>query len=202
MKRRLLILIFMICAIADSAAQTDMPRFTFGTEWSYTATFFNGHRNYFIAPEGFRVDDRQDEFKYFSNGECYLHTGYNFNEQWNLSLYIGYTSIGLYHTGLPISLRATRFFGQDHLSDRWFTYVDVGTGVSFQSTPKPFIISKMGGGYRLSLSRYSKLDFIVSFRWINTYPDVYYYGEIIDNEDIGRHTAYTAAISFGIGLTF
>ena len=201
MKRGLFILL-LSCICLLSYGKGAHTRFTFGAEWSYCATFLSGHRFYFIAPEGYRVDDRADHAGYMTDGEVYVHAGYNITPHWNLSLYVGYTGIGNYHTGMPISLRVTRYFGDNPLKDRWFSFCDIGSGVGFASVPTDLTTAKIGGGYRMSLSRVSKLDFIASIRFIHTHPDIIYYGDFIPHSDIGRASGYVMSASVGIGITF
>lgn len=205
MRRVISILLFLIVSCVGLAARStsdSTPRITFGAEWSYCATFFDGHRYYFLAPEGFRVDDRSDRFEYCTDGEIYLHCGCNIGCNWNLSAYVGYAGIGNYHAAIPISLRATRFFGPDPLKDRWFAYCDVGSGISLKKNPEEILTARLGGGYRMSLSRFTKLDFLASLRFVSTHPDIDFYGEPIGAEYIGRNIGYILSASFGIGLTF
>ncbi len=205
MRRMLFILLFSAVSCIGLAARgthESVPRLTFGAEWSCSATFFCGHRYYFLAPEGFRVDDRSDRFKYYADGEVYLHCGCNMGSNWNLSAYAGYIGIGDFHTGIPMSLRVTRFFGPDPLKDRWFAYCDAGSGISLKKKPEEILTAKLGGGYRMSLSRFTKLDFLASLRFVYTHPDIDFYGESIATENISRNIGYILSASFGIGLTF
>ena len=54
----------------------------------------------------------------------------------------------------------------------------------------------------MSLSRYSKLDFIISARMTYTHPQITYDQEVISQEMVRRNNAYVSALSLGIGLTF
>lgn len=204
MKRGLLIyiLILMCCLNTSGKEPVVAPKVTFGTEWSYIATIQSGYHYHFFAPDGYRVDLKNNEFRYFTNGELLFHVGYNFNELWNLSVYLGYTGLSDMHPALPISLRATRYFGNDPLSDRWFAMVDLGSGVSIKKSPREIIVGKLGGGYRISLSRHAKMDFIASIRVANTHPDIIYYGYQIEDKWINRDNGYLSSISLGISLTF
>lgn len=205
MKRGLLTLIFGLFlgfTAIGKAPLTQYPTWTFGAEWSYHATFLSGYDNYFYAPEGFRVNDNSNEFTYNGNGETLLHVGYNINQYWNLSFYTGYTGLGKFHTAIPFSLRATRYYGDNHLADRWFTFIDIGSGVSLKKNKQEIITGKIGGGYRLSLSRLTKVDFILALRSVYTHPEVEYYGEKIDQKSVIRNDGYVCSISFGIGITF
>lgn len=200
MKRGLLIsFLLLFCAIASGQ---ELPKFTFGAEWSYSAAFFTSHRFYYIATEGHRIDDREGSTGYYSDGEVYLHGGINLNPKWTLSLFAGFAGIADYHGAIPVSLRATRYFGDNHLRDRWFGYADLGSGLSLTQTPRELLTAKLGGGYRVSLSRLTKLDFIASLRYVHTRPDINYHGTIIPEEHIGRNSASIISASLGIGLTF
>ena len=205
MKRGLLtyimLIIFSVGAIGKTQ-EADMPRFTFGAEWAYGATLFFSEHHYFLTPDGFREEIDEDRFGYDTDGEVSMHFGYNINRNWNLSLHLGYTSIGDFHRAVPMSVRATRYFGDNPLKDRWFTFVDLGSGVSIRKDPKGIATGKIGGGYRLSLSRYSKLDFLVSLRGIYTHPQTIYYGEPINRKDVFRDNGFICGLSLGIGLTF
>lgn len=200
MKRGLLISVLLLfCALASGQG---LPKYTFGAEWSYCATFFSSHRFYYLATEGHRIDDKGQSAGYFSDGEVYLHGGINLNPNWNLSLFAGFTGIADYHGAIPVSLRATQYFGDNHLEDRWFSYVDLGSGLSLTETPRELLTAKLGAGYRVSLSRLTKLDFIASLRYIHTRPDINYHGTIIPMEHVGRNIANIVSASLGIGLTF
>lgn len=205
MKRGLIISALLLLTCLCSAGKTrhyDIPRFTYGVEWGYTATVFYRYHNYFIAPEGFRVEDSKNEFLHIPNGEVNIHAGWNLNPDWNLSFHLGYTGISNLHPGIPASVRITRFFGNDYLKDRWFAYGEAGSGISIKENPQELIVGKLGGGYRLSLSKYTKVDFIISARYIQTHQDVNYYGEIIDKANINHNAGHTVSASLGIGLTF
>ena len=203
LKKTLLILLAITCLTNASAhVKADYPRFTFGAEWGYVATIQSGHHHNFFSPEGFRVDDRGNVFKYHSNADVYIHAGYNFNSNWNLSLYIGYAGVDDLQKVMPLSLRATHYFGIDPEADRWFAFGDIGSGFSIKTHPEEILSGKLGGGYRMSLSRTTKLDFIAALRFFYTHPDIEYFGEIIAPEEINRNNAYSTSLSLGISLTF
>ena len=205
MKRGLLTYVLLLCCIAGASAQTgktDMPKWTFGTELSYSATFFAYEYHYFISPDGYRDLIEVNKALYDTDSELNLHVGYNFNDNWNLSLHLGYTEAGYFHKTVPVSLRATRYFGDNPMNDRWFAFADVGSGISLKDKPQGIACGKIGGGYRLSLSRYSKLDFIVALRTAYTHPDISYYGVKILPTDISTNDGLICSLTFGIGLTF
>lgn len=203
MKRLTIIILALLFLWTELDSQEiPHPRITFGAEWGYVGTFYSGYHYNFYAPEGYRVDPRDHGFAYKSNGEAYLHIGYNLSERYNLSLYAGISAVMDYHHTVPVSLRLTRLFGNSHLKDRWLTFIDLGTGIIIKQNPQKLLTGKLGGGYRLSLSPTTKLDIIMSLRTILTHPDIEYYGSIITPERINRNNAYCSAASIGIALTF
>lgn len=205
MKRGVLTLILLVCiglTANATATSSSYPRFTFGAEWNYDAVFINAVHQYFYAPEGFIEEIKQINTDYHNNIDATVHAGYNFNENWNLSLYLGCTQVGEYAPAIPISLRATRYFGANPLKDRWFSFIDLGSGISIKKEPQEIFTGKIGGGYRLSLGKYSKLDFLLALRAIYTHPVVEYGENIIDRDKVNRNDGYVGGVSFGIGLTF
>lgn len=205
MKRGLIILSIVLAFGISAKGQKltyDKSRWTYGIEWNYSATFFHGYHYYFIAPEGHREFPQDDKFCYFTNEDALLHIGYNLNEKWNLSLYTGYTSLGDYHSAIPVSFRATRSFDTGMNGDKWLVYGDLGTGISIKKHPREILSGKIGGGYRLSLSSTTKLDFLASIRAFYTHNNITYYGEVIDKQHINRDDAYVVSLSLGIGITF
>lgn len=177
-------------------------RMTFGAEWGYIAVFYSGYHYNFFAPEGYRVDPRGHEFRYDSNAEGYLHVGYDLSDRYNLSLHMGLSAIEDYHLTVPMSLRLTRYYGEDPARDRWFTFIDLGSGVSIKENPQEILTGKLGAGYRMALSRKTKLDFHISLRTIYTHPEIYYYGVSIRHDKINRSNAYVSAVSLGMSITF
>ena len=88
------------------------------------------------------------------------------------------------------------------LKDRWLAFIDLGTGVSIKHEPQEIWTGKLGGGYRITLSRDSKLDLIAAVRLACTHP------QIIDGEDLialewtNRNLAFLQSFSLGISITF
>lgn len=205
MKKGLLILTLTMLTYICAAGKTrtyDIPRFTYGVEWSYVETAFCGHHNYFISPEGYRVEQKEVKGTHIPNGEVSIHAGYNLNPFWNLSVRLGYTGIGDMHPGMPATLRLTRFFGKDYLSDRWFAYGEAGSGISIKENIQELIAGRIGAGYRVSLSKYTKLDILASIRYMQTHPDIEYYGEKIRRISVSHNVGRTISATLGIGLTF
>ncbi len=198
----LILMLLMLIPFRTSARTESLPRFTFGAEWGYIGIFYSGYHYNFYAPEGYRADPRDHRFTYDSNGEAYLHAGYNFNEKYNLSLYVGVSAIHDHHHVIPMSIRLTRYFGNDSTKDRLLSFIDLGSGIDMKSHTQAILSGKIGLGYRTSLSRDTKLDFIAALRSVLTHPDINYYGTPIPHERVNRNNLYISAFSLGMSLTF
>lgn len=205
MKRGLLTYILALASCMISWGQSRdavLPKITFGAEWGYMPSFFSGCHYNFFDPDGFRVDQKDFSSVYHNNGEVMFHIGYNLNHKWNLSLLTGYSGAAGYEPTIPISLRITKYWGENHLADRWFTLFDLGSGICLKNAPQETFSCKLGGGYRISLSRVTKLDFLAAFKGLYTHPDIKYYGESIDLKWINRNDGYVGSLFVGISLTF
>lgn len=203
MKRSVLILFIIVLSANEMAGKGRLhERITFGVEWGYIGVFYTGHHYNFFDSEGYRFDVRENEFRYDTNAEGYLHVGYDVTDTFNISLYAGFSAIEDYHLTVPFSFRMTRFYGNDPEKDRWFAFVDLGSGFSLKKKPQEIFTGKIGAGYRVSLSMNTKLDFNIALRSAYTRPDIEFYGESISHENINRNNAYVSAISLGMAITF
>ena len=185
------------------AGSQRVPRWTFGAEWSYVSTFhYNTRFNYFNT-EGYRQNEATDEFGYWHNGEALLHAGYNLNANWNLSVYAGVAGLADIHKAATLSVRLTHYFGKRYpLDDTWLAFADLGTGVSMKSEPQEIVTGKLGGGYRISLSPFTKLDFIAALRLAYTHPEIFDGEEMITLKWTNRNTAFLQSFSIGMAITF
>ncbi len=194
--------LFNINVAAKGKGSEGFPKMTYGLEWGYVGTIWTGSHYNFFAPEGYRVDDYGNSFEYISNADMYLHFGYNLGRRWNLSMYIGYEGIARIHKAIPVSLRITGFIKADQTSDRWFSFVDLGSGICLNRTPQEILTGKVGSGYRLVLGGTASLDFMLSARFIYTHPQIIYDKMPVNLNRINRNNAYIAAVSLGMALNF
>lgn len=203
MKRLLIILLIFTCFnIIVKAEDNHKPRFVYGIEWGYAATFQSGYHYNFFAPEGYRVDDYGNSFGYKSNADVYLYLGHEIGKSWIVSLYAGYAGVGKIHEVIPVTLRATRFWGDDPSTDRWFAFIDAGSGISVKKPVQEIIAGKIGGGYRIALSQKTGLDLILALRMTYTHPEIIYDGQPVDVGKVNRSNAYLSAVSLGLSLSF
>lgn len=204
MKRIAVIAVMLTLFLHDAEAQRqeDFPRITFGAEWSFVASAFTAYHFNYFSPDGYRYNETGSYAGLIGNGEGLLHVGYNVTESWNLSIYTGITGISDIHNAIPLSFRATHLFKARGNGDRWFAFVDAGTGLSLKKEVQETAALKLGTGYRVSLSRDTKVDFHISLRCIYTHPDIYFENERISYRWINRNNALVAAASVGMAVTF
>lgn len=203
MKKILAILLISaaVCLRAEARGERGSET-NFGIEWGYIATIHSGHHYNFFAPEGYRVDDHGRSFGYKSNADMYMFIGREIGKSWNMAVYVGYAGVGDVHETIPVSIRATRFFGDNPLEDRWFAFIDAGSGISIKRNVQEILTGKAGCGYRVALSRDTGLNFLFSMRMTYTHPDIVYENQFIDNDRINRNIACLTAFSFGLALSF
>lgn len=195
-----MLIAFLTCA--EAQAREDFPRITFGAEWSYVAYVFSAYHYNYFSPEGYRYNSRGTATSFVSNGEALFHVGYNVTGNWNLAIYTGITGISDFHNAIPLSFRATRLLKPKTNGDRWFTYAEAGSGISLKKQMQEIATLKLGGGYRVSLSRDTKLDFNAAIRCAYTHPDINFEHEIISQKWINRNAAIAVSASIGMAVTF
>lgn len=203
--KKIIAIVILITGFLGSASaqnQEDFPRITFGAECSFVASAFTAYHFNYFSPDGYRYNETGYKAGLIGNAEGLLHVGYNVTERWNLSIYTGITGISDIHNAIPLSFRATHLFKARGNGDRWFTFADAGTGLSLKKEIQETATLKFGTGYRISLSRDTKLDFHVSMRCIYTHPNIYFENELISCRWINRNSALVAAASVGMAVTF
>lgn len=176
------------------------PRFTYGIEWSYIATINTVYHHNFRAKEGFRMNEKGSTMMYASNGAILAHAGINIGVNCNLSVYAGYAGLAEGYAVMPVSLRYSWLFGKDPSASRWLCFIGGGCGLHAGDDSISYT-GRIGGGYRMSLSRSIKLDFTVSYQC--SYAGIPF--SDIDGEvpadRIRRNDNYLSAINIGIGIT-
>ncbi len=187
---------------ASKKSDDKLSSMTFGLEWGYISSIHTAYSYSFMAPEGYRVAESENSFGFISNAGMYFNIGYELNPMWNISMYIGYEGIADLHKAIPISLRMTRYFNPDRTVDRWFSFLDLGSGISIKSPVQEILSGKIGAGYRLSLGRYAALSFLMSARLSYTHPEVLYDKTAIVFEKYDINHAFISALSVGMAISF
>jgi hypothetical protein len=95
-----------------------------------------------------------------------------------------------------------RYFNTEKDHDRWFMFMDAGSGISIKKPVQEIAVGKIGGGYRLALSRTTGLAFLMSARMTYTHPEIIYDKQPVSIDKINRCNAFLTAISLGISLSF
>ena len=202
MFKRLMVILLLssLSVLKVNAQEESFPRITFGAEWSHVSSIHSIWHYNFFSQEGYRVDQKGSEAMYHSNAEAYINAGYNFNSHWNMSVNIGLTGLAGYHKAVPVSLRSTYYFGNDPLKDRWFSFLEAGSGLSLKLPVQEIFGCKAGGGYRISLSRHTKIDFIAAVKVNYTHPDIIYDDVQIVPERINRNGMTIIALTVGMAV--
>lgn len=204
-----LLLSALLPAWAAGKKDRSFPRMTFGIEGSFSGTFLAYRHSNFISNYGYRIDRKTFRHRFHGNGEFLLHIGYNVSSNINLSIYSGYSGAGNGKSGhiYPFNLRCTWYPSERAEDDRWFAFLDVGPALKKTGSKADIAGNgRIGGGYRLSITRSVKLDFLISLRQvilrnINLQPG----GmgtEYIEKEKIRRNNASYTALTLGVGITF
>lgn len=196
----LIICTFNIYVNAQEGGKEGYPDLTFGAEWGYVATFWDYTHNNFFSAEGYRINEEKNSFGYVSNGELYLHAGYNIDEFWNLSVYAGYGGVNGNNKVIPISFRVTRCYGNDPLKDRWFSFADIGSGICIKKPVQEIVTGRFGGGYRLSLSRDTKLDILAGLKLAYVHSEVIHDRNPIPYKMINRNNTICGGFSISLAL--
>ncbi len=187
------------------AVRRAYPRFTFGVESSYALTFLNYSHFNFISSDGGRRDERTVSASLFSNGQFLVHAGVNVSGNVNLSLYTGYSGVYRWERMVPLSLRFTWLSGNDPMRNRWLLFCSAGTGFNdFRNLGNLSAEGRVGAGYRISLNRSVKMDFLLAFQESYTHPRAYEsdVGNYVPAERLRRNDAYISAVTLGIALVF
>lgn len=208
MKKLLMLMILLLPVAALHAGNSDrpFPRMTFGVEGNFMLNFGAWRHFNYIADEGYRVNIKDYNHSISTNGQLNANLGCNISRRVNIALYVGIAGIYRNKTAVPASIRVTVFYGQNPLKGRWFSFTDAGVGIGSFSEKDLSPFGKLGAGYRVSLSRSVKLDFMLAWQLLFSHPEI--------TEDIGgvstpvtgsrlrRNDIAANALSFGIGLNF
>lgn len=216
MKRSLIISVFFALSAvfhalaaeagaAEVRGKRDYPRFTFGIETSYVLTFLNYSHFNFISMDGGRRDVKIMSGGAYSNGQILVSGGVNISPAFNLSLYTGYSGVYSRVRVVPVALRLSWFSGKDPMRNRWMAFLGAGAGFNnFSNLTDLSAEGKIGGGYRISLNRSVKLDFLLAFQEVFTHPRAYESdaGNYVPSERLRRNDAFISALTFGFALVF
>ena len=174
MRRKLLLIIFLIQAVSASGKMPDnwfFNHFRIGAEWGYSQCFYRGWSYNFISEEGSRFyeDTRGTHWK--SNGIFLAQVGTNLSQdRFNLAVLSGYIGVGRNNQLIPFQLRFS-YFPQTAVEDGGFAFVQGGPAIHiFPRNGSLAWLGSLGGGYRLTLTSDCNLDLIAGVKLLYDHP--------------------------------
>lgn len=172
------LLLALFCSAPMSAGQsysrTFVDRLSFGVEWGYSQQFYVFNHYNIIGEEGSRINEATSGLSFYPNGMLMGRIGYDVTDNLNISLLNGYSGMTSRQRMVPLLLRVY-LAGHPLRDDGFFTFAD--GGIAFkpgrrdvkQSTPA---LADIGEGYRVRLTPFCSLDFMLSFRALFDTPPV------------------------------
>lgn len=178
-------------------------RLSFGIEWGYDVTFLEYHHyNYMDASDGFRIDEKDLDVLFYSNGHATAHLTLEFARRWALGINAGYAGIQQRTRFFPVALRSTYYLGT-YSTDGQFVFLEGGAGLhETRQTISPF--GRTGYGHRIVLSEGKSLDLAASLRVAFDHPPIYdaSISGYVPEANIRRSDALYSALCLSVALNF
>ena len=161
MKKLLLVILLLSQAVLLRAWQ---PRFSYGLEWGYTATFLKSSQHNFICNEGYRIIDEASAACFYSNGAVMAFGGADLFDVLNVSFGSGVLGVYSRRWVVPLELRAK--WCPAGLRSNGFL-LQAASAVTFPTTSlhESGIRALAGVGYRIALYRNLSLDLLLSWNF-------------------------------------
>lgn len=210
MKKRVLCILVALSAPLLLNARIEgsefLRRLQLGIEWGYSQSVFKYHHYNIISNEGYRIDEKSEGFYFNANGMLLANIGYDLSDRFNIALYSGYAGFSDESRVLPLSLRLSVFPGSTIYEDGFYSFIEGGVGLKFKNLQKQesSFFASVGEAYRIKLSPYFNLDFILSLRVVFDKPIIYSpdgSGQV-DKHNIRANNAQYYALNFSIALNF
>lgn len=206
MKRLAIALIMILAAAWEATGQGGLyEHLDYGVEWGYTASFCNiYHYNYTSPSSGARIDSRDTQLAYKSNGYLSAFAGVRFARHFALDAMAGWAGIYEDRRVFPLTLR-TSVFWRGYDEDGWKTFLEGGwcAGPSFGG--KSIWIARLGSGYRLMLDRHFALDLMFSLQGVHDHPTGVYdksREESVPDASLRRSDCSYLSANFSVALCF
>lgn len=207
MKRRLpTVLILILAAVLPAAGQGGWyAHLDYGVEWGYTASFCDiYHYNYTSPTSGARIDSRDTQFAYKSNGYLSAFVGARFARVLALDAVAGWAGVYEGRRVFPLTLRSSVFWS-GYERDGWKTFLEGGCCAGKSFAGKPIWMAKMGSGYRILLDRYFALDLMFSLQGVHDHPMGIFdksRGESVPDKNLRRSDCNYLSANFSVALCF
>lgn len=177
-----------------------------GVEWGYTQTYYKYHHYNIVSAEGYRINEESNGFFFHPNGSLLANVGYDLTDRLNLAVYSGYLGLADNCRVFPISLRASIFPHNNMYEDGFFSYIEGGIGFRVPTLEKhdPAYFISAGEAYRIKLTPYCNLDFMLSMRLCFDRPMIANPdgGGYVSRHNIRSNSARYHALSLSIALNF
>lgn len=201
MKRTVFILAALM--LFSLAMQARMPHISYGLEWGYTATFFKHAHYNFICDEGYRINEKTDTWRYFSNGAVMANVGVDITRHLNVSAYSGLLGVYSKRWVIPAELRLRYCpLGLDASGP----LIHAGAAAAFPTSTLTDTGARgiLGGGYRLAIYKSMSVDFLISLNLTLdhdniTDPDTKRY---VPRSDITSNVSEYCAVNVSVALNF
>ena len=174
MRRKLLLVIFLIQAVSASAMMPEnwfFRNFRVGLELGYSQCFYRGWGYNFISEEGSRFYDDTREWHLKANGILLAQIGTNLHQDlFNLSFNTGYIGVGKNNQLIPFLLRFS-YYPRTATRDGMVTFVQGGPAMHiFPGDRQLAWLGSLGGGYRITLTDDCALDLTAGFKFVYAHP--------------------------------
>lgn len=197
MKKALLLLLFAAMTVATQAKSpkngTVEPRVRFGVGYRYSLGLYESAA---LKHHGVRVS-RGGSPEYRRGGQFALEGTARVTDGWNVGLGFGFGSwTGSSYKSMLLYTKAERLYGRQR--NRWFNYANAG--LTLYTENGTGFAGGIGGGYRIAVTRRTRLDITVGLDYVNLVGGAY---------DLSTGGIYSNAgrinrlgLAFGIAMHF
>lgn len=192
----------MLCAISVSAQQPKNykePRVRFGVGYRYSLGLTE---NYKVVSDMGKNASPWGAPEYLRGGELRFEMTVRVTPDWNVGAGAGFGSYDDTADKTFLGyLKAERLYGKR--ASRWFNYAEAGA--TFYPDNSAGLTGSLGGGYRIAMTRRTRLDFTAGLEYLNFVGKANIYdsstGEFIGIEKRGARLN-RFGITFGIAMHF
>lgn len=197
MKKTIVLLLFAALTAAAQAKSpkdgTVEPRVRFGVGYRYSLGLYE---SFALKYQGIRVSDGGAPV-YRRGGEFLLEGTVRVTDDWNVGLGFGFGSWSKSrYKSMPLYIKAERLYGRQR--NRWFNYANAG--LTLYPDDGTGFTGGIGGGYRIAVTRRTRLDITVGLDYVNIVGDAYDYSAGETYSNAGRINRL--GLAFGVAMHF
>lgn len=178
-------------------------RLSGGISWGYSPQIFKSQVfSYTPNRIGYRINERNQSFTYFSNAYVDIDAGVDFLKKFSLHLKTGYRGTDFNYDLIPFLLES-RYYFHDYYTGGAFLALEAGTAMHNKSFEDGIILLKTAFGYREQLYRHLSVDFLLHISAMNFHPlPVDKYEGVIPRPQVSYSVVGLIQIGFGVGINF